>query len=209
MADDWTAQATQPTATADAADWLAAAKVNPDDPGLALDVQASAPVACRRTKKLEYFRCRPGAEWSSTLYLYREKMGDGIPGDYCVVLPVPEVIHALAGEAKLTTLRLAVNRGGAVILFPVPGGMDAGGMKRRAALLRATNDAEEKWVRVEWDLGASGFCHYTAAGDLGDPLWPPESAIPNMDAAVKLAFTADCVIRDADHPAVRRALGLE
>lgn len=207
MPEEWTVP---PTAqTSGAADWLAAAKLSPDDPGLALDVQASAPVTCRRTKKLEYFRIRPGDEWATTMYLYREQAGGGVPGDYCVVLPVPEVIHALAGEAKLTTLRLAVNRAGAVILFPIPGGMDAGGMKRRAALLRATNDAEEKWVRVEWDMAASGFLHYVAAGDLGDPLWPPESAIPSMDTALKLAFTDECVIRDIDHPAVRRALGLE
>lgn len=210
MADEWMKEAAVPQATtAGAADWLAAAKLAPDDPGLALDIQASAPVSCRRTKKLEYFRTRPGEEWTATFYLYQEKLGDGIPGDACIVLPYPELIHALAGEAKLTTLRLAVNRGGAVILFPIPSGADTGGAKRRAQLLRATNDAEENWVRVEWDANASGFLHHRAAGDLGDPLWPPETAIPNMDAALKLAFTDDCVIRDADHPKIRRALGLE
>lgn len=209
MPDEWTAGPSTTSSTGGAADWLSAAKLSPDDPGLSLDVQASVPVACRRTKKLEYFRIRPGDEWTATLYLYQEKLGDGIPGDFCVVLPYPDLIHALAGEAKLHTLRLAVNRGGAVILFPVPGGTDTGGLKRRAALLRATNDAVERWVRVEWDTGANGYLHYTAQGDLGDPLWPAETAIPNMDAALKLAFTDECVIRSADHPAIRRALGLE
>lgn len=211
MGDEWTQEALTPAATATAggaADWLAAAKLSVDDPGLALELQASAPVSCRRTKKLEYFRIRPGDEWTATLYLYQERLGDGIPGEACVVLPYPDLIHALAGEAKRTTLRLAVNRGGAVILFPIPDGTDTGGLKRRAALLRATNDAIDSWVRLEWDTGANGYLHHIAQGDLGDPMWPPETAIPTMDAALKLAFTDECVIRDADHPAIQRALGL-
>ena len=125
------------------------------------------------------------------------------------VIPDATIIHALRGNARPHTLRLGVESSGAVFLIPIPEGADKNSAKRRQKLLLATNAAVEDWVRVEWDPVGGGYLHFKAEGDLGDPVWPPENVIPDIDAAVDMAFSEENVITSMDHDAVKRARGLQ
>ncbi len=189
-------------AVLETADLLAGALLPPDD-GCDLDRLVSVPVTARRPKSLEYFRTRPGAEWSAGVLLFKEKR-DGMGGDYYAVNRA--VAHHLGGQARPFDLRLAVNRAGAVLLVPIPRG-DGTRDTLRTSLLMAMAEAERHWCRIAWDGAAGGWNLFRAEGDLGEPTWP-DTAIPTMAAAVEAAFSGH-IIGDEEHPVIRRARGLE
>lgn len=179
------------------------AAILPPDSGDDFDRLVSVPVTCRRPKALEYFRVRPGPEWMASVLLFREKR-DGIGGDYFAVNP--SIAHHLGGQARPFDLRLAINRAGALLLVPIPRG-DGTRDTLRSSLLAAIAEAERGWCRIEWDGPSGGWRLFRAEGDLGEPTWP-DTAIPDIGAAIETALSGHFV-SDEEHPAVRRARGLE
>ena len=184
------------------ADLLAGALLPPDDGG-DLDRLVSVPVTCRRPKALEFFRTRPGPEWTAGLLMHRPKV-DGMGGDWYAV--DRSIAPHLGGQVRPFDLRLAVNRAGAVLVIPIPRG-DGTRDSLRSSLLKAMTEAERQWVRIEWNGAAGGYSMYEAQGDLPDPVWP-DTAIPTMGAAVEAAFSG-YIVADEEHPIIRRARGLE
>jgi len=68
--------------------------------------------------------------------------------------------------------------------------------------LLAIKTAETKWVRIESNMAAGQYEIIIASGDLGDPIWPPQT----MDELVLQCFEGR-IINTADHPLIRQLEG--
>ena len=60
----------------------------------------------------------------------------------------------------------------------------------------------KSWVRVKSNMDLGAYEIFEAAGSIPDPIWPDLS----FDAILRIAFK-DRVIRDLDHPVVKRLRG--
>jgi hypothetical protein len=116
-----------------------------------------------------------------------------------------DLVHELASEIAGATLYLAANKQGVVFFWPVrlptPDGKDfpAWSSAREAAEL-----ATKKWVRLTWNksLGAYDICE--AISQSSEPEWPADFDYWGL---IKIAFR-DHVIKDLEHPVVKRLRGL-
>lgn len=154
----------------------------------------------RKPNNQEYVRAHPGPDFrlrAHILELKEEREAYLVPPGIAVELP---------GETRLVSLRLAVNRQGAVFLWPVPepgldGRENLWAISHRAAAAKA----ETHWVRMKANMPQGGYDVYPAPGSLSTPLWPDKS----MRDILAIAFGENFIIRDASHPVIKRLRGLE
>jgi len=65
------------------------------DEGLGLEALTGKACSCRKPKGIEFFRIRPGEDWTLQLCLYVEKAGDAIPdGFYAIAPPLAKYLPA-------------------------------------------------------------------------------------------------------------------
>ena len=120
-------------------------------------------------------------------------------------LVYPAVAIELPSETRVVSLRLAINRQGAIFLWPVPeprldGHENAWWSSARIAADKAMCD----WTRMVANKSQGAYDVFIAPGVLGDPVWPDKS----MGEIIKVSFGEKFIIRDAEHPVIRRMLGL-
>jgi hypothetical protein len=157
-------------------------------------------VACpvRKPNKQEFVRVHTGAEYRLSAHILELKM----EGE--VYLVMPSLAAELDGETRAVSLRLAVNRQGAVFLWPVPEPrIDGREIAWHTSARTAADKAETHWVRIIANMHQGCYDVWTAPGDLGTPAWPNVK----MRDLIELAFGEKHIIRDAGHPVIRRLLG--
>jgi hypothetical protein len=59
------------------------------------------------------------------------------------------------------------------------------------------------WVRMSANMSAGFYDVYTAVGNIPHPVWPEDMT---FDDILKIAFK-DRVVKDKDHPVVKKLLG--
>ena len=110
------------------------------------------------------------------------------------------------GEYYLATLYLVMNRQGVLSLWPVK--RPASGQNPSAwhtSAEEAARRAERSWVKILANMSLGAYEILVAGGQLSEPEWPELS----FDEILKVAFRDDRIIRDHNHPVIRRIRGFE
>ena len=152
----------------------------------------------RKPGKQEFIRVNPDAAYSLKAHIIEFK------DERETYLLLPAVAAELPGEYRNVMLKLAVSRQGALFLWPLPLPSDDGrdtdwGVSARAAAVKAEHD----WVRLIGNMSQQAYDVFTASGSLGTPSWPNKS----LGDILAIAFGEKFVIRDMDHPVIRRLTG--
>jgi hypothetical protein len=158
-------------------------------------------IPIRKTKKTEYFRKRPGSEWTIDLPLYEDEDGETyLVGPVCLGFLNDQ---GLVKRARIHTL--IVHGSGVLLLSPV-GLPDADGKhnsfnrSREEAYLKA----ETEWVRISANKALGGYDVWKPEVNLPEPDWP----IPptTLKEALSVAFKGR-YINEPDHPIINRLKG--
>ena len=154
-------------------------------------------VPCRKPKRHEFVRVRPGAAWSFDTAVYEDPESRE---DYLV----DPVLHPLLGnDVDPVCLRLAINRNSDVFLWRLK-------LSRANGQSNPWNDsakaaaqlAESDWLRVSSNLSAGCYDTNVATADIEDPTWPEES----LGEILGKCFSGR-VIDDINHPLLRALRG--
>lgn len=154
----------------------------------------------RKPNRQEFFRVHPNTDYRLNAFIL--DLND-VRETYLVD---PSVAAEMPGEAKIVSLRLTVNRQGAVFLWPVPvpsldGRENAWWTSARVAAERA----ESAWTRMVANMSGGAYDVFTASGVLTEPVWPNVA----LRDILEWAFGERFIIRDTNHPVIRRLMGLE
>lgn len=154
----------------------------------------------RKPNRQEFVRVHPDPEFRLRAYILELK------DEREIYLVDPAVAVGLTGEVRIVTLHLSVNRQGATFLWPVPEpGLDGRENGWWASARIAADKAESSWTRMVASMTQGAYDVYVASGVLGEPVWPDKS----MGDIITVAFGEKFIIRDANHPVIRRLLGQE
>ena len=155
-------------------------------------------VTVRKPGPKEFVRVRPEPEFRLPAGIIEVKE------DRETFLVHPAMREELAGEMKPFMLFTAINRAGALFIWPVP--LPGPGGRRNPwheSHMKGAEVGMVRWVRIEANMAAGMYDVMVAQGALPDPEWPDL----DFGAILKLAFGFN-VIDSADHPVVRRLRGL-
>jgi hypothetical protein len=115
-----------------------------------------------------------------------------------------QLVPELTGEFVTKTLFTAINRQGAVFLWPVrlP---DADGKQIEwwRSMREGAELAMESWVRIKANMGLGAYEIFVAEGCIRQPIWPDI----NYQELIRLAFR-DRLITSLNHPVIKRLRGL-
>ena len=189
--------------TADAAD-PAPDPFDPESLRLSQDFAASigvkkvlTTVACRKPNKHEFVRVRVGHDWRLETGVFEDKINRD------VYLVERSLWSELAGDVYPVCLFLAANRQSDVFLWPAKlPGADGRSNTWNDSALAASQLAQNKWIRLSANMGASMYDTFEAAGELANPEWPDLT----FAAILKLCFK-DRFIKDLEHPVIRSLRG--
>lgn len=152
----------------------------------------------RKPNRREFVRIHP--EFSLRVFILELKE------ERETYLVEPSVVAGLSDETRIVTLHLAVNRQGAIFLWPVPEpSLDGKGNDWWTSTRIAAQRARTDWIRMVANMSLGAYDVFVAAGALGNPIWPNQT----MAEILQVAFGDRYIIRDLDHPVVRRLRGLE
>lgn len=154
-----------------------------------------------KPKKASFFQAHPDPEYQLSVFVIEDESG-GMKETYLVM---PNVALAIPGEVKPKLLVLIVDRMGIPMLWPAPRIIDDGMNRPNAwntTALAALEQSYIKWTRMSSNSSTHAYDVYTS-NSVDEPQWPD---LP-MAKLIELAFGEDHVIRDADHPVIRRLLG--
>lgn len=116
----------------------------------------------------------------------------------------PQIAMEMPGEVRLVTLLLTVNRQGTAFLWPLPEPALDGRDNQWSQTARvAASHAQQDWVRIVANMNQGFYDMYVAQSTLGNPEWPDKS----MRDLLALAFGENFIIRDANHPVLKRLRG--
>ena len=153
-------------------------------------------VPVRKPLAQDFFRVRPEPEYRAIL-AFIELRDDR--ETYIVDLgAVPE----LKGEGFIATLFTAISRTGVPFLWPVRLPADGRSNAWHMSAATAAQLAMERWVRMKANMSLQAYDIFEALSSIPDPIWPKHT----FDELVRIAFK-DRVIRDLDHPVVKRLSG--
>jgi hypothetical protein len=156
-------------------------------------------VRVRKPNSQDFVRVHPDAAFREDFPVIQLK------DDNEQYLVVADLVPELASEVVNVTLYLAANKQGVVFFWPVrlpmPDGkdFDAWRSAREAAEL-----ATKKWIRLKWNKSLGAYEIGEAMGQLSEPEWPADLSYWDL---IKIAFR-DLIIKDLDHPVVKRWRGL-
>jgi hypothetical protein len=166
-----------------------------------LDAAVKVPLTlqCQKPSRHDFVRVHPVDQ----VIVGAIELKDEEDGGIFVV--TPEMASALGDEVKSLLLRPYINRSGILRLWPIrlPGPDGKLNEWHRTAGV-AADLATRKWVRVAANkaLGAYEVCE--AANQPPDPEWPDL----NLADMIRLAFSdRGRLVRDRDHPLIKRLLG--
>jgi hypothetical protein len=119
----------------------------------------------------------------------------------------PELAQQIPGEIVPKILTTAINRQGVLFLWPIT--MDLNDERTRKnhwneSARAAAELATTKWIRVASNLSLGAYDTFVATGSLPEPQWPELT----FEAILRIAFK-DNYISSADHPVIKRLLGLQ
>ena len=143
------------------------------------------------------FRPRPArAALSGNARLHR------IQGDRETYIVDLGAVPELQGECFFATLFVAISRTGVLFMWPVKVPSRRQDHEWHTSAAMAAQYAMKSWVRVKSNMDLGAYEIFEAAGSIPDPIWPDLS----FDEIVRIAFK-DRVIREPDHPVVKRLRG--
>ena len=122
-------------------------------------------------------------------------------------LVMPTVTEALVEETKPKLLVLCVDKMGAPFLWLAPRQAEDGFQRTNlwnTSALEALKLSETKWVRMSANMAEGAYTIHTSSSDSA-PDWPDLQ----LNELIKLGFGEERVIRDMNHPVVKRLLGYE
>ena len=120
-------------------------------------------------------------------------------------LVMPTVTEALVEETKPKLLVLCVDKMGIPFLWLAPRQAEDGFQRTNlwnTSKLEALILSETKWVRMSSNMAEGAYTIHTSSSD-SEPDWPD---LP-LSELIKLGFGEERVIRDMNHPVVKRLLG--
>lgn len=185
-----------------------ASKPNPFDParfrispgGASGDVvrKVITTIPVRKPGKQSFVRCHPSPDYRAECGLLT------LEGDDRPYIVDPRVAHLVGSELKTVQLRLAIDRQGNLMLWPVPlppvdGPENPWNLSHR----QIVDLAEDKWVRMTSNRGIGAYDAVEATGDIPDPVWPELT----LGEIFEIAFGTAHVIDDKDHPALCQLRG--
>ena len=122
-------------------------------------------------------------------------------------LVMPTVTEALVEETKPKLLVLCVDKMGTPFLWLAPRQAEDGFQRTNlwnTSALEALKLSETKWVRMSANMAEGAYTIHTSSSDSA-PDWPDLQ----LNELIKLGFGEERVIRDMNHPVVKRLLGYE
>ena len=122
-------------------------------------------------------------------------------------LVMPTVTEALVEETKPKLLVLCVDKMGIPFLWLAPRQAEDGFQRTNlwnTSALEALKLSETKWVRMSANMAEGAYTIHTSSSDSA-PDWPDLQ----LNELIKLGFGEERVIRDMNHPVVKRLLGYE
>ena len=122
-------------------------------------------------------------------------------------LVMPTVTEALVEETKPKLLVLCVDKMGTPFLWLAPRQAEDGFQRTNlwnTSALEALKLSETKWVRMSANMAEGAYTIHTSSSDSA-PDWPDLQ----LSELIKLGFGEERVIRDMNHPVVKRLLGYE
>ena len=120
-------------------------------------------------------------------------------------LVIGAVTEELIEETKPKLLVFCMDKMGTPFLWLAPRQVEDGFQRANlwnATALEALRLSEQKWVRMAANMAEGAYSIHTSPS-VEEPNWPE---LP-MSELIKLGFGEDRVIRDVNHPVVKRLLG--
>jgi len=154
-------------------------------------------VPVRKPLAQDFVRVRPEPEYREILAFIELK--DDRETYIVDLSAVPE----LQGECFLATLFVAISRAGVLFMWPVrTPAADGRTNNWHVSAATAAQHAMKSWVRVKSNMSLGAYEIFEAESSIPDPIFPELS----FDAILRIAFK-DRVIRNLDHPVVKRLSG--
>jgi hypothetical protein len=117
----------------------------------------------------------------------------------------PRLAVGLTREISFVTMAACINVGGSVFLWPIPAPENG---RRQNSWHKTAREASklalEQWVRMVPDMDVGCYAVYVGADDLATVEWPKGKTFRDL---LKLGFGDEGVIRDKNHPLLKRLRG--
>jgi len=170
----------------------------------------SASILVKRPGSQHFFRVRAGDEWYFACKVIELKEEGEL---YLVLNPL---WLELARELKNFGFYMAITETGILHIVPVRLPDDSGNWNKYAETLQqAIELAKTKWVRAIANRDVGSYEIVQAIHAYPEPEWPETVALANegsvkltMEVLLNIAFK-ERVIRDMNHPVVKKLLGLQ
>jgi hypothetical protein len=158
-----------------------------------------AVVPARPPKRDEFFRVRPGEDFTLDVLIYvREHEMD--KERYIIA---PNLQAELPDVGRVHRLFTCLSRRGVCFLWPAPLPAASGaGRSWHSSALEAAEEAKKTWLRLESDKDAGGYNRVRATADFGEPAWRD---VPFAEL-LKIAFR-DRLIDSVFHDVLRELRG--
>ena len=156
-----------------------------------------------KPKKSSFFRSHPDPTYRLPVNII--EYNSGMMKEEFLVMPT--VTEALVEETKPKLLVLCVDKMGTPFLWPAPRQAEDGFQRTNiwnTSALEALRLSETKWVRMSANMAEGAYTIHTSSSDSA-PDWPDLQ----LNELIKLGFGEERVIRDMNHPVVKRLLGYE
>ena len=156
-------------------------------------------VHCRKPNKTEWFRVRPGDEWSLQTMVLET---DGL--DRATYLVEPSLRDHLTDNLATALIVTCINRAGDPFLWRIKlPGSDGRANPWTTSALAAAKQAETHWCRMVANMGNGDYSLFTSEAGWAEPKWPDL----DFRELLRIAFR-DRFIDSVDHPIVRELRGL-
>jgi hypothetical protein len=168
--------------------------------GLGDRVLTEGQIAIRKPHKREWFKLHPDPGFRMTVaaIVLKEEMNE-------TYLIDPPLVQGLIREVNFYVLSTCINVGGNVFLWPVPAPTNDRRQNRWHTTAReAAKLALTKWVRMVADTDSGCYIMYQGADNLADVEYPKGKTLNDF---IRLACGGEGIIRERDHPLLKRLSG--
>jgi hypothetical protein len=167
---------------------------------LAERVITEGQVSVRKPRAQEFFRVHPDQAFRTSVatIILKDQMGE-------TYLVDPSLVQGLAHEINFATLLTCLSVGGDVFLWALPTPKDERRPNRWHTTAReGAKLALDAWTRLSANV-AGGYYHtYTGAANLAPVTWPKGLTLRDY---IAFGFGQDGIIRDRNHPVLKRLRG--
>lgn len=157
----------------------------------------------------EFFRIRPGAEWTIKAWILKidsKQEGEG------TFLVAPNLLSEVIETKllKLTKFHIAISFGASEVFLtevPEPAYNSDGNLtdnEFNRTRREAYEVAEEKWIKLQMNDAQNAWNYIYAVSKLPEPSWPDFPS--DLNEAFQLAFK-DRYIEDINHPELKKLRG--